>query len=135
MDLCDLHCHSTASDGTFRPAEVIRVAKRIGLKAIALTDHDTLDGVAEAQNEADHLGIEFVPGVEISLDGVPGTFHMVGLDIDPENSLLAESLEVVRTSREGRHAGIAKALQELGHAVTLEEAAAEAGGDVIGRPH
>ena len=135
MDLCDLHTHSTASDGTARPAEVIRMAKQVGLRAVALTDHDTLDGVPEAAHEAKHMGIEFIPGCEISLDGVPGTFHMVGLGVDPADRNLAEKLDFVRKGREGRNAEMAAKLRALGHPVTMDEVAAEAGGDVIGRPH
>ena len=135
MDLCDLHAHSTASDGTDRPAEIVRIAKRIGLRAVALTDHDTLAGIPEAREEARHLGVELIPGCEISLDGVPGTFHMTGIGIDPGNAFLRERLDFVREGREGRNAEIAKKLQGLGYAVTVEEAAAEAGGDVVGRPH
>jgi predicted metal-dependent phosphoesterase TrpH len=132
---CDLHCHSTASDGTVRPREVVRIAHRTGLRAIALTDHDTLDGVADAADEARHLGIEFIPGCEISLDEAPGTFHVVGLLIDPANAVLKERLDFVRRGREERNAGIAEKLTALGIPVTVEQAAAEAGGDVVGRPH
>ena len=135
MDLCDLHTHSTASDGTARPAEVIRMAKQVGLRAIALTDHDTLAGVEEAAHEAKHLGIEFIPGCEISLDGVPGTFHMTGIGVDPADRHLAEKLDFVRKGREGRNAEIAEKLNALGFPITMQEVAAEAGGDVIGRPH
>jgi hypothetical protein len=135
MDLCDLHTHSTASDGTSSPAEVVRIAKRIGLRAVALTDHDTLDGVEEAAREAKHLGVEFVPGCEISLDGVPGTFHMTGVDIDPSDPILRERLDFVRKGREGRNAEMVEKLSALGIPVTMQEVAAEAGGDVVGRPH
>jgi predicted metal-dependent phosphoesterase TrpH len=135
MDLCDLHTHSTASDGTARPAEVVRIAKRIGLRAVALTDHDTLAGIEEAATEARHLGVELIPGCEISLDGVPGTFHMTGIGVDPADPVLRERLDFVRVGREGRNGEIARKLGALGFPVSLEEAAAEAGGDVVGRPH
>ena len=135
MDLCDLHTHSTASDGTKRPAEVVRIAKRIGLRAMALTDHDTLAGIEEAATEAKHLGVELIPGCEISLDGVPGTFHMTGLGVDPSDRVLRERLDFVREGREGRNEEIAKKLVGLGINLTMDEVAAEAGGDVVGRPH
>jgi len=135
MDTCDLHTHSTASDGTASPRRVVQLAKQVGLRAVALTDHDTLAGIEEAADEARHLGIELIPGCEISLDGVPGTFHMVGLGVDPSDRVLAERLDFVRTEREGRNEGIRRNLEALGHSVTMEEVAAEAGGDVIGRPH
>ena len=135
MDLCDLHTHSTASDGTASPAQVVRLARQAGLRAVALTDHDTVAGVEEAAREAKFLGVEFVPGCEISLDGVPGTFHMTGIGIDPADRVLCERLDFVRRGREGRNAEMASKLRALGHAITLEEVAAEAGGDVVGRPH
>lgn len=135
MDLCDLHTHSTASDGTDSPAVVVRLARQVGLRAVALTDHDTLAGVEEGAREAKHLGVEFIPGCEISLDGVPGTFHMVGLAVDPADRNLADRLDFVRKGREERNAGILAKLREQGHDLTMEEVAAEAGGDVIGRPH
>ncbi len=135
MDICDLHAHSTASDGTDSPAQIIRLAKQIGLRAVALTDHDTLAGLEEAAREAKHLGVELIPGCEISLDGVPGTFHMTGIGVDPSNAFLRERLDFVRQGREGRNAEIAQKLTALGFPVSVEEAAAEAGGDVVGRPH
>jgi hypothetical protein len=135
MDLCDLHTHSTASDGTARPAEVVRMAKQVGLRAVALTDHDTLAGIEEAANEAKHLGIELIPGCEISLDGVPGTFHMTGIGVDPSDRNLQEKLAFVLKGREWRNGEVVKALRALGIPLTLEEVAAEAGGDVVGRPH
>ncbi len=135
MDLTDLHCHSTASDGTVRPRQIVQIARRVGLRAIALTDHDTLDGVADAADEARHLGIEFVPGCEISLDDAPGTFHLVGLLVDPANAVLRDRLAFVREGREGRNNGIVARLNDLGIPVTMAEVAAEAGGDVVGRPH
>jgi hypothetical protein len=135
MDLCDLHTHSTASDGTARPAEVVRLAKQVGLRAVALTDHDTLAGVEEAAHEAKHLGVELIPGCEISLDGVPGTFHMTGIGVDPSDRVLRERLEFVLKGREGRNAEMVRKLGALGIPVTMEEVAAEAGGDVVGRPH
>lgn len=135
MDLCDLHTHSTASDGTARPAEVVRMAKQVGLRAVALTDHDTLAGIEEAAHEAKHLGIELIPGCEISLDGVPGTFHMTGIGVDPSDRNLQEKLAFVLKGREWRNGEVVKRLRELGIPLTLEEVAAEAGGDVVGRPH
>ena len=124
MDLCDLHTHSTASDGTASPAQVVRLARQAGLRAVALTDHDTVAGVEEAAREAKFLGVEFVPGCEISLDGVPGTFHMTGIGIDPADRVLCERLDFVRRGREGRNAEMASKLRALGHAITLEEVAA-----------
>ena len=77
--MIDLHTHSTASDGTFSPAELVRYAKEKGLSALALTDHDTVDGILEAQAEALKAGIEFVPGIELTVQWPTGEFHLLGL--------------------------------------------------------
>src|SRR6185369_15452463 len=85
----DLHCHSTASDGTLPAAEVVRLAKRSGLTAMALTDHDTVGGIEEASHTARELGIDFIAGIEISAEYPhPGTLHILGYGIDPENESL-----------------------------------------------
>src|SRR2546430_4626280 len=85
----DLHCHSTASDGTLPPAEVIRLAVRSGLSAIALTDHDTIGGIAEAAAEAKNVGVDFLPGIEISAEyPSPGTMHILRYGVDPNSPSL-----------------------------------------------
>ena len=93
MAYVDLHCHSTASDGTLAPAEVVRLAKESGLVGLALTDHDTIGGIAEAAAEAKALGLRFLPGIEISAEYPrPGTMHLLGYGVDPSNPVLALSL-------------------------------------------
>lgn len=87
----DLHLHSCMSDGSCRPAEVVRLAKEAGVVMLALTDHDTLDGLAEAQEAAEESGLTFLPGVEIDTE-FPETLHLLGLDFDPENVKLRETL-------------------------------------------
>ena len=82
MPFIDLHTHSNASDGTFAPAEVVRLAKAGGLKAFALTDHDTIDGLAEAMAAGEKFGIEVIPGVEVSARFPGGSMHILGLGID-----------------------------------------------------
>jgi 3',5'-nucleoside bisphosphate phosphatase len=132
----DLHTHSTASDGTFAPAEVARMAKRSGLAGFALTDHDTVAGVAQAQEEAKRLGMAFIPGIEISAQyPFPGTLHMLGYGIDPGSSALAELSRWQIDSRNQRNPRIIQRLRELGVAITMEEVEAIAGSEVIGRPH
>src|SRR5689334_13873772 len=85
----DLHSHSTASDGTLEPAEVAQLAQRSGLDGFALTDHDTIAGLAEAGAEARRLGLEFVPGIEISCTyPQPGTMHLLGYCVDPQSPVL-----------------------------------------------
>src|SRR5450432_3243125 len=89
MSIVDLHCHSTASDGTLPPAQVVRLAKESGLSAIALTDHDTVAGIDEAAREAKKLGIDFLADIEISAEYPrPGTLHILGYGIDPANEAI-----------------------------------------------
>ncbi len=132
----DLHCHSTASDGSLPPAEVVRIAKGAGVCAMSLTDHDTVAGNAEAAEEAKKQGIDFVTGIEISCEfRSPGTMHILGYGVDPTSSVLAELSGTLIENRNNRNPRIIRRLNELNVAVTMEEWEDAAGGDVIGRPH
>ena len=132
----DLHCHSTASDGTLAPAEVVRLAKRSNLFGLALTDHDTIAGVKEAGEEADRLGIAFLPGIEISCTyPAPGTMHLLGYGVDPDSNVLHEMTRQLIEARDNRNPRIIAKLNELGVAITIQEVEQEAGGQVVGRPH
>lgn len=135
-DFVDLHCHSTASDGTLPPAEVVRLARRAGLSAMALTDHDTVAGIPEAQAEARALGIDFLPGIEISAEYPhPGTMHILGYGVDPASPDLQNLTRQLIEGRDNRNPKIIARLRELGVAITMQEVEREAGGKVIGRPH
>jgi predicted metal-dependent phosphoesterase TrpH len=132
----DLHCHSTASDGTLSPTEVVRLAKESNLSALALTDHDTIGGVAEAAAEAKALGIDFMPGIEISAEYPhPGTMHILGYGVDPHSDTLKKLTDTLIAGRDNRNPRIIAKLQQLNVAITMEEVEAEAGGQVVGRPH
>jgi predicted metal-dependent phosphoesterase TrpH len=138
----DLHCHSTASDGTLAPAEVVRLAQRSGLSAVALTDHDTINGVAEAAAEAHRLGIDFLPGIEISCEFPhPGTCHLLGYGVDPDSAVLRDLTSRLIEGRDNRNPRIVAKLNELGVAITMDEVESEARRDAgdekkpIGRPH
>lgn len=132
----DLHCHSTASDGTLSPAEVVRLAVKRELSALALTDHDTVAGVAEAAAEAQRAGIDFIPGIEISAEYPhPGTMHLLGYGVDPQNSTLASLTDKLLAGRDDRNPRIIAKLQALNISISMPEVEAEAGGKVIGRPH
>ncbi|MFO8073528.1 MAG: PHP domain-containing protein [Polyangia bacterium] len=133
--MLDLHSHSTASDGTLTPSELVELAERIGLTALALTDHDTVAGLAEAERAARGAAVELVPGVELSARDERGTLHIVGLYLDRENPELLAALERVREMRRERNPKMAEALERLGVPVSVEEAARFAGGEVVGRPH
>lgn len=133
--MIDLHTHSTASDGKLSPAELMRHAHAAGIEVIALTDHDTLSGLEEASGEAARIGIEFIPGIEISAENNPGTLHMLGYFIDPENDELKQTLAWLRGGRDERNHVILAKLAELGCPLEWEEVAALAGGESMGRPH
>ncbi len=131
----DLHIHTTYSDGSLTPAEVVWRAVDLGLAAIAITDHDGVDGNAEAFAQGAQNGLEVITGVEISCDFTPTNVHVVGLFIDPTNEGLAEALADVREYRKRRNPKILAKLAELGMTIDIEEVAAKAKGKTIGRPH
>jgi len=131
----DLHIHSTASDGVFTPSEVVCLALERGLAVIALTDHDTLGGVAEAQQAAVGTGLEVIAGVEVNSEGEWGDLHFLGYYVDPENDLLRDRLQAMRAARVERARKMVKRLREMGMLLEWEEVQALAGGDSIGRPH
>jgi len=123
----DLHTHSTASDGTLSPAEVIGAADYVGLAAVALTDHDTTAGLAEASDAARRFpALQFVPGVEVSARFSTGTMHLLGLGIDPAAAPMAELTRRLRQARDERNPKIIRKLQAFGAGITLAEVRAVA---------
>ncbi|HSJ29622.1 MAG TPA: PHP domain-containing protein [Acidimicrobiia bacterium] len=131
----DLHTHSTASDGSLRPSELVRLGAAVGLESLALTDHDTLEGIDEAKRTADEVGIELIPGVELSLDWDRGGMHLLVLWLEPGPGPLQDRLSELQDARNGRNARMVERLTELGVGITLEEVEAESGGGSVGRPH
>ncbi len=131
----DLHLHSTASDGLLTPSEVVRSALEAGLVAIALTDHDTVAGVEEAQRAAQGTGLEVIPGVEINSEGEWGDLHFLGYYVDPHDRFLRERLEAMREARLGRARKMVRKLAQMGMPLDWEEVRALAGGESVGRPH
>ena len=133
----DLHTHTTASDGSLSPTELVQQAAALGLSALAVTDHDTLGGLAEAQAAARPIGLDLVPGVELSVEDEGGRFHLLGYLFDPDNAPLQTALKTLRASRAARNEQMALKMAELGLPVTLDDVRAEAGedADVIARPH
>ena len=130
----DLHMHSTASDGVLAPAGVVAAARAAGLSAIALTDHDTLDGVGEARTAGDALGVRVIAGVELSAHEGDREFHVLGLHVT-RVSLLEERLVTLRATRRTRAAHIVDKLRALGIPIDLEAVWREAGDGAVGRPH
>ena len=134
----DLHTHTSASDGTDSPADMVRRAAALGLGAVAVTDHDTLAGLDEAEAAGRALGVEIVRGCEISTRCGPGEVHIVGLWTPREAARLKpleENLARVREGRMVRNRRMAERLAGLGLPVTWEAVLEAAGGGVVGRPH
>ena len=132
---CDLHMHTVHSDGTLTSAELVRLAKKTGLACIALTDHDTLSGIEEAQDEGKLAGVEVISGVEISVICEPGTMHILGFFVDRNSKQLQEGLAGIQAARRMRNPQIIQKLQALGIDITLEEVKRASGGGQVGRPH
>lgn len=142
----DLHCHSTASDGRLSPEQVAALALTKGLKAVALTDHDTVAGVAAFSKACAASGIEAIPGVEVSAEYPKGTMHIVGLFVDTANAAFLTFLKQLADGRKVRNPQIVAKLNELGMQIAMAEVEEEAGmkddgpggGAIdksIGRPH
>ncbi len=135
MKFIDLHSHSTASDGSFSPSELVAKAEEIGLSALALTDHDTLSGIPEfIESASKHNLIEAIPGVEVSVELMGKEVHIVGLFVDYNSEPLSEMLCEIRNHRNQRNELIITKLQGMGYDITLQELLDIAGGESIGRP-
>ncbi|HAI11037.1 MAG TPA: hypothetical protein DCM28_04990 [Phycisphaerales bacterium] len=149
MTCVDLHCHSTASDGTVPPEDLPALAAKIGLSALALTDHDSTNGLQACETACKGVGIDFVPGIEISADPGPridtdgverrrGTLHILGLFVRHDDSELGKISDRMREARNSRNPAMVEKLQELGVRISydeVEELANRQGTLIIGRPH
>lgn len=131
----DLHSHSTASDGTLFPAELVRHAQASGVEVLALTDHDDLSGIAEAQRAARGTGLVLVPGVEISVTWQGRTVHLVGLSVDPLNETLSAGLARLREFRDWRAREMGRRLEKHRVPDAYAGARALAAGNAVSRTH
>jgi 3',5'-nucleoside bisphosphate phosphatase len=131
----DLHTHSTASDGSLSPDRLIELALELGLSALALTDHDTLDGLETARARAEGTGLRFIPGVEVEIERDAGEFHLLGLALDGDRSILAAGLGHVQEARRTRNHRMVEKLQAGGIPISIEELRHVAGGTIISRAH
>lgn len=131
----DLHLHSTASDGTDEPATVVARAADAGLDVIAITDHDTQEGIAAARQAAHSHDIDLIPGVELSLQYDEGGMHLLVLWLEPGPGPLQDRFDGLRGGRDARNIRIAEILTGAGLPVSIEEVTEEAGGGTVGRPH
>jgi hypothetical protein len=143
---CDLHLHSTASDGTDAPDALPALAKQAGLSSIALTDHDTTAGLAACAHAAHHAGIQFIAGIELSADprilfprddqpARLGTLHILGYFIRPDDEPLARIQQRLLQARTQRNPQMIQRLNDLGVSIDYDEVIAAAGGTIVGRPH
>ncbi|MFQ6097241.1 MAG: PHP domain-containing protein [Armatimonadota bacterium] len=131
----DLHIHSTASDGTQTPEEIVAEAAERGLTAIAIADHDTVSGIDAALRAAEGLNIEVIPAVEINTDVGVTEAHITGYYIDHHNAALLRLLQSIKDKREQRAAEMVRRLRELGIPIQMDAVLDVAAGGSIGRPH
>ncbi|MFY4727492.1 PHP domain-containing protein [Nitrospira sp. BLG_2] len=135
MSRLDLHLHTTHSDGSCTPTEVVNMAHRAAVTALAITDHDITTGIAEAIAVGQQCGIEIIPGVEISSLAGSSEVHILGYFLDWQDFDLLERLKTLRDARHRRNPQIIERLQTLGIGITYDEVRSLAGTDSIGRPH
>ncbi len=131
----DLHTHSAHSDGRHRPAELVALAKAAGVGILALTDHDSTEGIAEAVEAGRRSGVEVVPGIEVSSRFEGRDVHVLGIGIDIGSRPFQERLEGMRASRRERVSKICDSLGKLGMKLSPDLVLAEAGGKSVGRKH
>lgn len=132
---CDLHSHSTVSDGTLSPTALVQRAHEKGVELFALTDHDATEGLHEAATEAHRLGLSFVPGIELSVTWSHQTFHIVGLGINPDDEALNQGLMRLRAFRSRRGEEIARKLEKANFINPLQGAQKYANGEILSRTH
>lgn len=135
MARIDLHLHTFYSDGSYSPTEVINFAHQVGVTALAITDHDTIAGTSEAIQAGTKLGIEIIPGIELSSRFEETEIHLLGYFLDWQDSSLQQRLIQQRISRHTRNPQIVEKLNKFGLSITYDEVKAKAGSDSVGRPH
>ncbi len=135
MSRLDLHLHTTHSDGSCTPTEVVNMAHQAGVTALAITDHDIMTGVTETMTAGQQCGIEIIPGVEISSFTGNSELHVLGYFLDQQDPDLLARLKTLRDGRHRRNPQIIERLQTLGIDITYDEVRALAGSDSVGRPH
>jgi predicted metal-dependent phosphoesterase TrpH len=135
MGRLDLHLHTTCSDGSATPSEVVALARQAGVTALAITDHDIVSGLPEALEAGRQAGIEIIPGTELSSRHGSMEVHILGYFLDWHDATLLGALERFRQARHYRNPQIVQKLQDLGLAITYDEVKALAGTDAVGRPH
>lgn len=133
--MIDLHSHTNASDGTYSPKDLVIKAVDLGLKALAITDHDTVAGLEEGIETAKNYDIELIPGIEINIEWPTGEFHLLGLGLKHISSELTDLINFLKNDRHNRNEYIIQKMQEDGINCTLADIEEIAQGATIGRPH
>ena len=133
--MIDLHMHTTRSDGQYSPSELVSKAASKGISVMAITDHDTIEGLEEGKNAAEKAGIIFVPGIEITIDRPSCEFHLLGLGIENPSKSLFELIQKAQQNRKNRNQKIVENLNGIGFNVTLEEIQEAFPGQTLCRPH
>ncbi|MCB2155532.1 PHP domain-containing protein [bacterium] len=133
--IADLHCHSTASDGVDRPARVVERAKAAGLKVLALTDHDSVDGVPEARAKGNELGVEVLTGAELTCYIGKQELNVLAYGIDENSPALVDHCTKFVQARTDRARKIGERLAECGAPLDMDAVVASCDGGVVGRPH
>jgi hypothetical protein len=131
----DLHLHTTASDGSYTPTELVNKARDLGFSAIAITDHDTVGGIEEGLKVAKELGIELIPGIEMNTDYENTEIHILGYYLDYQNEKFLNILADLKEARYNRIRKIVTKLNNLGLEIDFDEASQLADGGALGRPH
>lgn len=131
----DLHCHTTASDGLLSPTELVQLAAKLGLKAIGITDHDTIQGWKEAVEAGELYQIKILKGLELNTEWKGKEVHILGYEVDSSSRVLTEQLIILRNAREKRMLEILNRFKELGINISVAEVQQFAQGESIGRPH
>ncbi|MBS3780181.1 MAG: PHP domain-containing protein [Desulfovermiculus sp.] len=135
MSEIDLHTHSTASDGSLDPDELVQAGKKAHLSALALTDHDTVSGLELAMRTGQEIGLEVIPGCELSVKAPTGFMHILGLWVSPGPSSLTTALDWMQDMRRQRNEQMLARLRSLGISIEIDEVKEEARGESVGRPH
>ena len=133
--MVDLHVHTTASDGQYTPAQIMQKAADLGINTIAITDHDTVAGLEAGRAEAEKLGINFVPGIEMNINGSRGEFHLLGLGLERISTSLQTAIDNLQKNRVIRNEEMIAKMRADGVDITIEELYSHFPDTVIGRPH
>lgn len=133
--MIDLHCHSTASDGEYSPKELVTLAIEKNISVLALTDHDTFDGIDEGKNAATNSDLIFIPGIELNIERTRGEFHLLGLGIKEPSTSLIKICKNLQAGRLSRNQQIIEKMQQDGFPVSYDELIEKFPIPTLGRPH